>query len=361
MTTISKEIIIAIENHSYLQKVNLYMNFKNILKPVVLALSLGAASVQAADVVNIYTTREPGLLKPILEAFEKDTGIKAETVFVKDGLAERVESEGDKSPADVLMVVDISQLTNLVERGLTQPTDSKVLTEVIPEQYRDPNNHWFALSLRYRVLYARKDMPLDSFNYEDLADPKYKGRVCIRSGKHPYNATLFGAMIAHNGVEETEAFLKGVKANLARKATGGDRNVARDILGGICDLGFANSYYVGKMYADPKQKEWTEAIKVIKPTFKKTGGTHANISGAAVAKYAPNKDNAVKLLEYLVGPTAQEMYAKVNYEHPIRAGVAPDPIIAEFGEFKADTLPLIEVPKHRKTATEIVEKIGFDD
>lgn len=339
----------------------LKMNIKNFLKPLVLAVLLGASAAQADEVVNVYTTREPGLLKPILEAFEKDTGIKAETVFVKDGLAERVESEGDKSPADLLMVVDISQLTNIVDRGQTQAVDSKVLTDIIPAQYRDPNNHWFALSLRYRVLYASKDMPLETFNYEDLADPKYKGRVCIRSGKHPYNATLFGAMIAHNGVEATEEFLKGVKNNLARKATGGDRNVARDILGGICDLGFANSYYVGKMHADPKQKEWAEAIKVIKPTFKKTGGTHANISGAAVAKYAPNKENAVKLLEYLVGPNAQEMYAKVNFEHPIRAGVAPDPIIAAFGEFKADSLPLIEVPKHRKTATEIVEKIGFDN
>lgn len=337
---------------------------KSLFAAVTMAASFQASA--ASNEVNIYTTREPGLLTPILEQFTKDTGIKANTVFVKDGLAERVANEGEKSPADILMTVDIGRLTELVDKGLTQAIDVKALNERIPEQYRSADGQWYALSLRDRVLYAAKELELDSFHYEDLADPKWKGKVCIRSGQHPYNISLFAALIAHNGVEKTEEWLKGVKANLARKAAGGDREVARDILAGICDIGIANAYYVGRMRnAEPgsEQYQWGQAIKVIRPTFSsvENGGTHANISGASVAKHSPNKENAIKLLEYLVSDSAQSMYAKMNYEYPVVAGVELDPVVASFGEFKADSLPMTDVAKNRKAASELVDKVGFDN
>lgn len=187
--------------------------------------------------------------------------------------------------------------------------------------------------MRARVLYADKNLPIRSFQYEDLANLQWKGKVCIRAGQHPYNTGLIAAMIAHDGEAKTEQWLRGVKANLARKATGGDRDVARDILGGICDIGIANTYYVGHMKAAKEgtdARKWGDAIKVIKPTFanSKSGGTHVNISGASVAKHAPQRENAVKLLEFPVSEPAQNMYAQANYEHPVRKGVALDLVVA---------------------------------
>ncbi|AXV18491.1 iron ABC transporter substrate-binding protein (plasmid) [Neorhizobium sp. SOG26] len=313
--------------------------------------------------LNLYTTREPALIAPLIEAFTKSSGTKINTIFLKDGLAERVASEGESSPADILMAVDAGNLVDLAEKGVTQPVDSEVLKTAVPEQLRDVNGHWFALSMRARVLYAAKDLDLVSFNYEDLADPKWKGKVCIRSGQHPYNTALFADYIAHHGVEEAEKWLAGVKANLARKAAGGDRDAAKDILGGICDIGIANSYYVGLMKSGaggPEQEKWAEAIKVILPTFK-DGGTQVNISGAAVAKHAPNKAEAIKFLEYLVSDEAQQIYAKANFEYPVKAGAQIDPIIASFGELKIDNKSLAEIVSHRKEASALVDKVGFDN
>ena len=326
-----------------------------------------AAAVQTAEAgeVNLYTTREPGLIQPLLDAFTASTGIKVNTVFLKDGLMERLSAEGERSAADVLMTVDTGNLLDVVNAGHAQPVDSTVLSEAVPAHLRGADGQWFALSLRDRILYADKDLALESFHYEDLADPKWKGKVCIRSGQHPYNTSLIAAMIAHAGAEKTEAWLRGVKANLARKAAGGDRDVARDILAGICDIGIANAYYVGRMKnAEPgsEQHQWGEAIKVIRPTFASVegGGTHVNISGAAIARHAPNRDNAVKLLEYLVSDEAQSLYARANYEYPVKAGVALDPVVESFGAMQVDALPLTEVAKHRKQASELVDRVGFD-
>lgn len=331
---------------------------------IALLASVSALPLTAsADELNIYTTREPGLVQPLLDAFTQSSGIKVNTIFLKDGLPERVASEGESSPADILMAVDAGALIDLVEKGVTQPVQSEVLNAAIPAELRDAEGHWYGLSYRARVLYAAKDLDLSSFNYEQLADPAWKGKVCIRSGQHPYNTALFADYIAHHGAEETEKWLEGVKANLARKAGGGDRDVAKDILGGICDIGIANSYYVGLMRSGKggeDQIKWGEAIKVILPTFT-DGGTQVNISGAAVAKHAPNKEQAVKLLEYLVSDEAQKMYAEANYEYPVKPGAPVDPIIASFGELKVDSKPLTEIVSHRKQASELVDKVGFDN
>lgn len=322
-----------------------------------------AARPAAAQQLNLYTSREPGLIKPLVDAFSKSTGIKVNSIFVASGLAERVLAEGAKSPADVLMAVDIGNVVDFVEKGLTQPVPSRVLEQAIPANLRGTKGEWFALSLRARVLYAAKDSPLASFTYEQLADPKYKGKVCIRAGQHPYNTALVAAYIAHHGEAQAEAWLRGVKANLGRKATGGDRDVARDIMGGICDIGIANSYYVGLMRSGaggPDQQKWGAAIKVILPSFE-GGGTQVNISGAAVAKHAPNRAAAVRFLEYLVSDEAQKLYAEANFEYPVKAGAAAHPLIAALGTLKVDSLPLTEIARLRATASRLVEKVGFDD
>ncbi len=331
----------------------------------VLGASLAATAVTSdamADELNLYTTREPGLVQPLLDAFTTATGVTVNTIFLKEGLAERVEQEGEASPADLLMTVDIGNLVDLADRGLTQPIESAVLTEAIPATLRDETGNWFSLSMRARVLYAAKGLDLTEFNYEDLADPAWKGKVCIRSGQHPYNVALTASYIVHHGAEAAEAWLTGVKDNLARKAGGGDRDVARDIMGGICEIGIANSYYVGLMRSGaggPEQETWAESIKVILPTFEQ-GGTQVNVSGAAVARHAPNREQAVQLLEYLVSDEAQKVYAEANFEYPVRASAAVDPIIAEFGTLQPDAANLTEVARNRKAASELAEKVGFD-
>lgn len=328
------------------------------------AVLLQAGALAAgAEELNLYTTREPKLVEPLLEAFTAETGIDVNTIFLKDGMPERVEQEGEASPADVLMTVDIGNLVDLVDRGLTQPVNSAVLAEAIPENLRDKDGNWFALSLRARALYAAKELDLTSFKYEDLSNPEWKGKVCIRSGQHPYNIALTAAYITHHGAEETKAWLEGVKANLARTAGGGDRDVARDIMGGICDIGIANTYYVGLMRSGaggPDQEKWAEAIKLILPTFD-NGGTQVNVSGAAVAKYAPNRDGAVKLLEFLVSDEAQKIYADANFEYPVKAGVPVNELVGEFGALNIDATDLTEIARERKTASELTDEVGFDN
>jgi len=336
-----------------------------LFSQALLFAALSAATPAAAD-VTLYTTREPGLIQPILDAFAQDASVKVNTVFVKDGLLERVRAEGSRSPADVLMTVDIGALLDLVQGGVTQPVTSSVLEAAIPAHLRDADRHWYALSLRDRVAYVAKELDVKAITYEDFADPKWKGKVCIRSGQHAYNTALVAAMIAHDGAAAAEQWLRGVKANLGRKASGGDRDVARDILGGICDIGIANAYYVGRMKnAAPgtDNYQWGQAINVVRPTFakQKSRGTHVNISGAALAKYAPNRQDAVRFLEYLVSDKAQSLYAKANYEYPIKPGIELDPVMASFGPLVADTLLLTEISKYRKQASELVDKVGFDN
>lgn len=333
-------------------------------KQLLLSFAAAAALFAAPAIadVNVYTTREPGLIKPLLDAFTARTGIAVNAVFVEQGLPERVEAEGANSPADILMTVDIGNLIDLVDKGVTQPIESAALEAAVPANLRDAGHQWYALSLRARVLYVAKDLDLASFTYEQLADPAWQGKVCIRSGQHPYNTALIAAYIAKHGPEATEAWLKGVKANLARAAGGGDRDVAKDILGGICDIGPANSYYVGLMRSGaggPEQEEWGAAINVILPTFE-GGGTHVNVSGAALAKHAPNKAEAIQLLEFLASDEGQQLYADANFEYPVKPGVPADELIAELGPLTVDALTLREIAAQRKLASELVDKVGFD-
>jgi iron(III) transport system substrate-binding protein len=325
-------------------------------------LALGGFAWSAAGEVNVYTYREPELIKPLFEAFTADTGIAVNVIFAKEGLEQKIQSEAANSPADVLLTVDIARLKEAVDLGITQPVKSEVLTASIPERARDPDGHWFGMSMRARVVYAsRERVDQEAISYEELAEPKWKGKICIRSGQHIYNNALFAAVLAKHGEQKAEAWLKGLKSNLAKKPSGGDRDVAKDIAAGVCDIGIGNTYYVGLMLnREADKKAWAEAIKVLMPTFS-DGGTHVNISGVALAKYAPNRDNAVKLMEWLAGDKAQALYASMNYEYPVKKGIAVDPTVQSFGELKIDPLALSEIAKFKKRAAELVDKVAFDE
>ncbi len=337
---------------------------RRLLAALLLMGSIAAAPVSAAE-VTVYTTREPGLLKPLLDAFTAKTGTKVNTVFLQGGLAERVRAEGARSPADVMIVVDAGSLIDLTERGLTQAVHSQAIDTVVPPALRDPEGHWVALSMRARVIMVSKDRVPSTENptYEDLANPRWKGKVCIRGGQHPYNTALFSAMLVKHGEAKLTEYLTALKANLARRPAGGDRDVAKDILAGTCDIGIANLYYAGLMASGkggPEQKTWIDAVRVVLPTFSDKKGTHVNISGAAIARHAPHKQEAVQLLEYLVGPEAQAMLAEGNFETPVRAGVAQPPVLAAFGTVVPDSVTPAQIAAGRTTASKLVDQTGFD-
>lgn len=325
-------------------------------------LTTFATSAFAANEVNVYSYRQPYLIEPILKQFEQESGVKVNFIYADKGLVERVKREGELSPADVLLTVDISRVMEIVNAGLAQPIQSNVLDSNIPAQFRDSQGKWFALTSRARVVYSSKDrvgkLPA-SFTYYDLAKPELKGKVCVRSGKHSYNVSLVASMIAHDGVEKAKAFLTGLKANLAQKPQGGDRDQVKAIKEGICDYSLGNSYYYGKMLEDEKQKSWAEAAYINYPD-QQTVGTHMNISGVVIAKYAPNKDNAVKLVEFLSGDKAQHLYAELNHEYPVKPSVEKSKLVQSWGEFKQDDLPLEKIAENYENALKLIDEVKFD-
>ncbi|MXN66240.1 extracellular solute-binding protein [Stappia sp. GBMRC 2046] len=327
----------------------------------VAALTLPAS---AAGEVNIYSYRQPELIEPLLDAFTEKTGIKTNVIFADKGLAQRMQAEGENSPADILMTVDIGRLDGAKALGVTQAVDSEIINANIPAEFRDPEGHWFGLTTRARVVFASKErVTQDAITYEELADPKWKGRICTRSGQHPYNIGLFASVVAHKGEKAAEEWLAGLRDNLARKPAGNDRGQVQGIYSGECDIGLGNTYYMGKMQTnekEPEQKEWANSAKILFPTSAE-GGTHVNISGVVMAKYAPNHDEALKLMEYLSSAEAQQIYAKSNFEYPVKPGVEASELVRSWGSFTPDDLPLSEISAHRKTASELVDKVGYDD
>ncbi|MCE0557165.1 Fe(3+) ABC transporter substrate-binding protein [Motilimonas sp. E26] len=333
-----------------------------ILASVVLSSVLASASSWAAkEEVNVYSYRQSFLIEPIMAKFTEETGVKVNIVFAKDGLIERLEREGKLSPADLVLTTDISRSVELVEKDLVQPVQSEALEGNIPAQYRDPADQWFALTTRVRNVYSSKDRlgKQPELNYEDLADAKFKGKICTRSGKHPYNVALISSMIVANGEAETKKWLEGVKANLARKPQGNDRDQVKAIKEGFCDVSLGNNYYLGKMLNDEKQVAWANAVEINFPN-QANRGTHVNISGVSLTKFAPNKDNAVKLMEFLSDDTAQKIYAEVNFEYPVKPGVAVSELVSSWGEFKSDTIPLAEIAKQRPVALKLLDEVKFD-
>lgn len=331
-------------------------------RPSLLALLAATVAAPAlAEEVNVYSLRQPELVQPLFDRFTEETGIEVNVAFVEKGMVERLVSEGDRSPADLVMTVDIARLAQVVDAGVTQPVESETLNANIPAEFRDPGNQWFGLTTRARIVYASKERVKDGevTTYEDLADPKWKGRICTRSGTHDYNLGLAAAMIVHHGADFTRTWLEGVHANLAKKPQGGDRDQVKSIWAGECDIAVGNSYYMGKMVGDPEQKAWADSVRIVFPTFE-NGGTHMNVSGVAMTKSAPNRDAALKLMEFLSSDEAQEIYAEANNEFPVKPGVERSELVRSWGEFTPDAISLMDVAKARPEALKLMEEVNFD-
>lgn len=328
-----------------------------------LLASLAAATLAPAAQaeVNIYSYRQPELIAPLLDAFTQATGIETNVAFLSKGMVERLQAEGKRSPADIILTTDISRLSEAVDAGVTQPVDSAVLAETIPQIFRDSSNQWFGVTTRARIVYAAKDRvdPAQVTTYEDLADPKWQGRICTRSGTHSYTLALVAAMIHHHGEDATRDWLDGVKANLARKPQGNDRAQVKAIWAGECDISLGNTYYMGQMLADEEQKAWADSVNVLFPVFE-DGGTHVNVSGMAMTQAAPNRDDALKFMEFLASQEAQEIYASEVYEYPVAPGTAPSALVGSWGSFTADDVNLIELAALRGAALRLVEEVDFD-
>ncbi|NTS77575.1 extracellular solute-binding protein [Catenovulum sp. SM1970] len=335
------------------------------MKKILTSLAAGVTlltgfAAQAQESVNIYSFRQAFLIEPILVEFTKETGIKTNIVFAKKGLVERLKREGKHSPADVVLTSNFGALLKLEKAELTQTIDSETINNNVPALYRDPEGQWVALTKRVRNIYTAKSLADgDSIRYEDLASPKFKGQICTRSGKHPYNLGLVSSMIAYHGEAETKKWLEGVKANLARRPQGNDRAQVKAIKEGLCKVSLGNSYYLGKMVQDPKQKAWADAVNIQFPN-QADRGSHINVSGATITPHAPNKDNALKLIEFLTSDKAQQMYAAVNMEYPVKEGVPLSELVSSWGEFKSEDKSIAEISQYRQAALKLIDEVKFD-
>lgn len=329
------------------------------------AMAYGANAV-AMEPVVVYSARKEELIKPIFDQFTKETGIPVK--FLSDEtpkLLARLQSEGAASPADLLITVDVSNLMIAKERGLFQPVKSVVLEKNVPAKYRDDQGEWFGLSKRVRAIFYNKEKvkPHELSTYEDLADPRWKGEILVRSSAHPYNQSLLANLIVADGEANTQSWAKGLVANFARTPQGGDSDQLRAVAAGEAKLAISNSYYYGKMSASalPEDKKTVEKVGIFFPNQNtkkgdgKLSGAHVNISGAGLLKHAKQPESAQKLLEYLSGEHAQNIYAESNKEFPVNPTVAVDPVLKAWGDFREDQVPLAVWGKQSQTATRIAD------
>ena len=331
-------------------------------------LTLGLAqpfpSFAQEKVLNLYTARHYQTDEALYANFTKQTGIKINRIEgQEDPLLERIKNEGANSPADVFITVDAGRLWRADQAGVFAPVKSKVLESRIPANYRDPEGAWFGFSARGRVIAYNKSTvkPGDIKDYEDLADPKWKGKVCTRSGGHVYNLSLIGSLVANLGEEKTEQWAKGVVANLARDPKGGDTDQLKAVAAGECDVAISNTYYIARLMRStkPEDKAVAEKLGVIWPN-QGNRGTHMNVSGGGMLKNAPNKEAAVKFLEYLASDEAQTYFADGNNEWPVVPSVkVKNKELESLGSFKADTLNVSAIGKHQPTAQKIADRVGF--
>ncbi|MFI0399275.1 MAG: Fe(3+) ABC transporter substrate-binding protein [Thiolinea sp.] len=338
-----------------------------MLKKLALTLALLSAplAVFAEGEVNVYSSRQEQLIKPILDKFTAASGIKVNLVSGKDdALIERLKLEGENSPADILMTADAGRLSRAKDLGLSQTVESEILKTSIPENLRDPENQWFGLTYRARPIFYVKEKikPEDLSTYADLADPKWKGKICVRSSDNIYNQSILASMIASQGAEAATKWAEGLVKNFARPPEGGDRDQLKAAAAGLCDLAISNTYYYGQMLAGEaaEDKAAAEKLAIFWPDQGDQGrGTHINVSGATVTKAAKNKENAVKLLEYLVSDEAQAWYAEHNQEYPVKTSVPASSLLKGWGDFKADSINLSELGKHNAEAVKIMDTVGW--
>jgi iron(III) transport system substrate-binding protein len=328
-----------------------------------LALPLSLLASSALADVNVYSYRQPELIAPLTEAFTEETGIKVNVAYLVEGLTERLKAEGDRSPADVILTVDIARLTEAVDAGVTQPLMTDTLAKNIPAEFHDPEGNWWGVTTRARIVYASKERVPEGAvtTYEDLADPKWKGRICTRSGMHTYMIGLTSAYLVHHGPEETKAWLQGLKDNLARRPQGDDRAQVKAIWAGECDISLGNTYYMGEMLADEEQRVWAETVRLDFPRFDvEGGGTHVNISGVALTKASKNKEEAIQFIEFLTSHHAQEIYAEANSEYPVVPGTEASDLVKSWGELHPDNVSLKQLADERPDALRLTEEVDYD-
>ncbi len=314
------------------------------------------ASPLLAQEVNVYSYRQPELVQPLFDAFTEKTGISVNSVFLNKGMAERLKAEGKRSPADLAFTVDIGRLSQLKAAGVLQPVHSDILDAAIPPAFRDPDGEWFGLTTRARVIFASRDRVAEGeiTTYEDLASEKWRDRICIRSGTNAYNLALIAGMIEQYDMQTAKAWLTGLRDNLARKPQGNDRAQVKAISEGECDISVGNAYYMALMMKNDEQRPWAEAVRIIYPTFE-AGGTHVNVSGVGLTRAAPNRDNAILLMEFLASDEGQRLYAEINSETPISPRAS-----ATRGGFTADDANLQTLADLRPDALRLVEEVDFD-
>ena len=336
---------------------------RSTLGAVVLTLGLlSLPCIAAAQTLNIYSHRQPFLIQPFIDAYTAETGTEINIVYASKGLAQRLQMEGERSPADLILTVDIARLHVYADKDLLAPVASDVLRTNIPAHLRDPGDRWFAFSKRARVIAVSKQAvdALGIKRYEDLADPKWRGRICSRPGSHVYNRALIGSMIHADGEAAAEAWAQGVVDNLARRPQGNDRAQVKAVYEGVCDIAIINNYYYGKLkHADNEEhRNWADAVELIFPN-QDDRGTHVNISGGGVAKYSQNKAEAIRFLEFLTEATAQHLYGEVNFEYPVNPAVPMPDELASWGSFKEDTMPISKIADLAPTAQMIIDRVGW--
>ena len=313
--------------------------------------------------INIYSHRQPFLINPFLELFTKETGIKTNVVYSKKGLAQRLKAEGENSPADVILTVDIGRLYIYDDLGLLSPLKSKKLKENIPDYLRSPDNTWFGLSKRARVIVVHKKIKEGEITrIEDLADPKWKGKICSRPGSHVYNRGIMASVLAALGEKDAEKWAKGMVSNFAKRPQGNDRAQVKAIHEGECEVALINNYYFGKLKfsEDPEQRKWVENVRLVFPNQAENDrGAHVNISGGGVAKYSKNKEDAQRLLEFLTSKKAQKLYGEINFEYPANLKIQTTDELKSWGNFREDTLPIIKIAELAPEAQKIIDRVGW--
>lgn len=323
---------------------------------------LSACDKKEAPEVTLYSAQTEHLIRPVLDAFTKKTGIGVKLITTDKGsLITRLEQEGKNTPADVLLIVDIGNIYQAKQKGLLQPVNSTILTENIPENLRGSDNSWFGFTTRARLLFVRKDSDIQSLSYEDLADPEKVKGVLIRSSDNVYNQSLTAAILHHLGAEKTAQWAKGLVDNMARDPQGGDGEQLTALAAGVGNVAVANSYYYAQMI-DPTSHEYDQNVfDKIKPLFPNQDdvGAHINIRGGGVTKYAKHAEEAVALLEYLSSPEAQAFFTQTNREFPANPNVEASDLLKTWGDFKKDDIPLEVIGENHIEAIKIMDKAGW--
>ncbi|MGY4477468.1 extracellular solute-binding protein [Bradyrhizobium sp. USDA 3364] len=328
-----------------------------------LAATAVTCTTVRADELTLYATREANLLEPVIAAFTAERGTTVRAVFVEDSLVKRLTAEGDNSPADVLLTIGLDKTTQLAARGLTQAFASPALEQAVPANLRGNGGQWVALAIRPRVVFTRKDSLLAAIGYRELADSKWRGKLCMRSPSHQNNVALIAAYLAHHGSDATETWLAGVKNNLVHRPADKDNDVVREIAEGRCDIGIGNTVALAQLRGGREGSDWrawADAVKAV-PTAFESGGSHVNLTGAAIARHAPHPAAARAFLEFLITPEAQTIFAAAELEYPVLATAKRAPIVEGLGSFPADALPIDEIAAHQAAAIALIRKAGFDE